>query len=84
MHCACQRCGSPWPAPRACAPRTPHPSLRSTFALNRERAVDFLNQLGKLYVCDGYACWDAGARVRVRVVCARPSHALQAHNMLIR
>ncbi|PSC71338.1 phosphoenolpyruvate carboxykinase [ATP]-like [Micractinium conductrix] len=55
-----------------------------TFALNRERAVDFLNQLGKLYVCDGYACWDAGARVRVRVVCARPSHALQAHNMLIR
>jgi len=35
-------------------------------------------------VCDGYACWDPALRVRVRVVCARPYHALFAHNMLIR
>lgn len=31
-----------------------------------------------------YACWDPEAQVRVRVVCARPYHALFAHNMLIR
>lgn len=55
-----------------------------TFTLNRERAVDFLNQLERLYVCDGYACWDPQARVRIRIVCARPYHALFAHNMLIR
>lgn len=35
------------------------------------------------HVCS-YACWDPEARVRVRVVCARPYHALFAHNMLIR
>lgn len=52
--------------------------------LNRERAVDFLNQQERLYVVDGYACWDPAARYRIRVVCGRPSHALFAHNMLIR
>jgi hypothetical protein len=35
-------------------------------------------------VCDGYACWDPAVRYRIRVVCARPYHALFAHNMLIR
>ena len=35
-------------------------------------------------VCDGYAGWDPEHRYRVRVVCARPTHALFAHNMLIR
>ena len=29
-----------------------------TFVLNRERAVDYLNMLERLYVFDGYAGWD--------------------------
>lgn len=29
-----------------------------TFVLNRERAVDYLNMLDRLYVFDGYAGWD--------------------------
>lgn len=29
------------------------PPTRSTFSLNRERAVDYLNHLERLYVCDG-------------------------------
>ena len=29
-----------------------------TFMLNRERAVDYLNMLDRLYVFDGYAGWD--------------------------
>ena len=29
-----------------------------TFLLNRERAVDYLNMLDRLYVFDGYAGWD--------------------------
>ena len=29
-----------------------------SFLLNRERAVDYLNMLDRLYVFDGYAGWD--------------------------
>ena len=35
-------------------------------------------------VFDGYAGWDPEARFKIRVVCARPYHALFMHNMLIR
>ena len=31
-----------------------------TFLLNRERAVDYLNMLDRIYVFDGYAGWDEG------------------------
>lgn len=33
---------------------------------------------------DGYAGWDPEARFKIRIVCARPYHALFMHNMLIR
>ncbi|GAB4822462.1 hypothetical protein N2152v2_009508 [Parachlorella kessleri] len=55
-----------------------------TFILNRERAVDYLNTLDRIYVLDGYAGWDPEAQFKIRVVCARPYHALFMHNMLIR
>ena len=29
-----------------------------TFILNRERAVDYLNMLERIYVFDGFAGWD--------------------------
>ncbi|KAI3430582.1 hypothetical protein D9Q98_005175 [Chlorella vulgaris] len=61
-----------------------HEMDERTFALNRERAVDYLNQLDRLYVCDGYACWEPTARYRIRIVCGRPYHALFSHNLLIR
>ena len=32
--------------------------LRRTFVLNRERAVDYLNMLERIYVFDGFAGWD--------------------------
>jgi len=32
----------------------------------------------------GFAGWDPAARFKIRVVCARPYHALFMHNMLIR
>ena len=35
-------------------------------------------------VLDGYAGWDPAARFKIRIVCARPYHALFMHNMLIR
>ncbi len=56
----------------------------STFCVNRERAVDYLNTRQKLYCLDAFAGWDPECRLKVRVICARPYHALFMHNMLIR
>ena len=54
------------------------------YRINRERAIDYLNTRDRLYVVDGFAGWDPRYRIKVRVVCARPYHALFMHNMLIR
>lgn len=56
----------------------------SVFCVNRERAIDYLNTRERLYCVDGYAGWDPEYRLKVRVICARPYHALFMHNMLIR
>jgi phosphoenolpyruvate carboxykinase (ATP) len=55
-----------------------------TFQVNRERAVDYLNTRECLYVVDGFVGWDPTYRLKVRIVCTRPYHALFMHNMLIR
>ncbi len=55
-----------------------------SFAINRERAVDYLNTRERLYCFDGFAGWDAKYRIKVRVICSRPYHALFMHTMLIR
>lgn len=55
-----------------------------TFEINRERAQDYLNTRDRLYVIDGFAGWDPTHRLKVRIVCSRPYHALFMHNMLIR
>src|SRR5690606_31566797 len=54
-----------------------------TFLTNRQRAIDFLNTRPRLYVVDGFAGWAATSRLKVRVRCARPYHALFMPNMLI-
>ncbi len=54
------------------------------FARNRELARKHLNGCDRLYCFDGYAGWDPRHRLRVRVICCRPYHALFMHNMLIR
>ena len=55
-----------------------------TFAINRERAKDYLNTRDRLYVVDAYAGWDPQYQIKVRVICSRPYHALFMHQMLIR
>ena len=60
------------------------PLDKHAFDINRERAVDYLNTRSHLYVVDGFAGWDPKYQIRVRVICARPYHALFMHNMLIR
>src|SRR4029434_7462789 len=48
------------------------------------RAKDYLNTRKRLYVVDAFAGWDPQYRVKVRVICTRPYHALFMHNLLIR
>jgi phosphoenolpyruvate carboxykinase (ATP) len=55
-----------------------------TFQINRERARDYLNTLKRLYVVDAFAGWDPKYRLKIRVICSRPYHALFMWNMLIR
>lgn len=55
-----------------------------TFSINRERAVDYLNTRPRLYCVDAFAGWDPNTRIKVRIICARPYHALFMHTMLIR
>jgi len=55
----------------------------SSFLVNRERAVDFLNMQKRLYVVDGYAGWDKDYRLPIRVITTRAYHALFMQNMLV-
>lgn len=60
------------------------PLSEDTFDINRERATDYLNNLDRVFVFDGYAGWDPEHQLKIRIVCERPYHALFMHNMLIR
>ena len=55
-----------------------------TFAINKERAQDYLNTRQRIYVVDGFAGWEPEHQLKVRIICSRPYHALFMHNMLIR
>ncbi|XXG56752.1 hypothetical protein AAC387_Pa03g4085 [Persea americana] len=55
-----------------------------TFLVNRERAVDYLNSLDKVFVNDQFLNWDLENRIKVRIVSARAYHSLFMHNMCIR
>src|SRR3954462_5643685 len=60
------------------------PCDERTFKINRQRALDYLNTCPRLYCFDGFAGWDPRHRIKVRVICSRPYHALFMHTMLIR
>ncbi len=54
------------------------------YAIVRERARDYLNICERVYCFDGFAGWDPKYRIKIRVICSRPYHALFMHTMLIR
>ncbi len=60
-------------------PMEPH-----SFDINRQRAIDYLNTRERLYCFDGFAGWNPKYRIKIRVICSRPYHALFMHTMLIR
>ncbi|GAQ80749.1 phosphoenolpyruvate carboxykinase (ATP) [Klebsormidium nitens] len=55
-----------------------------TFMINRERAVDYLNSLDKVYVNDQFLNWDPDNQIKVRIISARAYHSLFMQNMCIR
>ncbi len=55
-----------------------------SFAINRQRAIDYLNTRSRLFVFDGFAGWDPDNQLKIRVVAESAYHALFMHNMLIR
>ncbi|MED6107985.1 Protein kinase C-like 1 [Stylosanthes scabra] len=55
-----------------------------SFMVNRERAVDYLNSLDKVFVNDQFLNWDPENKIKVRIVSARAYHSLFMHNMCIR
>jgi phosphoenolpyruvate carboxykinase (ATP) len=56
----------------------------TSFETNRDLAISYLNIREQLYVIDCFAGWRPEHRIKVRIICARPYHALFMHNMLIR
>lgn len=60
------------------------PMDTAQFEINKERALDYLGIQDTLYVLDAFAGWDPTHRLKIRVICSRPYHALFMHNMLIR
>ncbi|RME24140.1 MAG: phosphoenolpyruvate carboxykinase (ATP) [Deltaproteobacteria bacterium] len=56
----------------------------SSYRLNLDRAIDYLNTRDLLFVVDGFAGWDPRYRIKVRIITTRAYHALFMHNMLIR
>jgi phosphoenolpyruvate carboxykinase (ATP) len=60
------------------------PLDHEVYAILRERARDYLNICERLYCFDGFAGWDPKYRIKIRVICSRPYHALFMHTMLIR
>jgi len=53
------------------------------YKVNFNRTVDYLNVQPRLYVVDGFAGWDPKWRMKVRVICSLPYHALFMRNMLV-
>ena len=60
------------------------PIADESFQSMRSSAIDFLDKCPNLYVMDGFAGWDPDNRLKIRIICSRPYHALFMHNMLIR
>lgn len=60
------------------------PLQPAAFQKLKQLAVSSLSQHAAIYICDGFAGWDPRYRLKVRILCTRPYHALFMHNMLIR
>ncbi|MEO0530128.1 MAG: phosphoenolpyruvate carboxykinase (ATP) [Planctomycetota bacterium] len=60
------------------------PLSTTAFQKNRSQAIEYFNTCDRVYVVDAFAGWSAKDRIKVRIICSRPYHALFMNNMLIR
>jgi phosphoenolpyruvate carboxykinase (ATP) len=60
------------------------PMERPKFELVLQRAIDYLNNRDRIFIVDGFVCWDPRYKKTVRIITTRPYHALFMHNMMIR
>lgn len=60
------------------------PMERGKFELVLQRAIDYLNNRDRIFIVDGFVCWDPKYRKTVRIITTRPYHAIFMHNMMIR
>ncbi|CAD8069470.1 unnamed protein product [Paramecium primaurelia] len=60
------------------------PLSRESYNEVEKIALEYLGSREKLFIIDGYAGWDSNHRLRIRVFCTRPYHALFMKNMLIK
>eukprot|EP01128_Nolandella_sp_AFSM9_P006199 TRINITY_DN3131_c0_g1_i1.p1 TRINITY_DN3131_c0_g1~~TRINITY_DN3131_c0_g1_i1.p1 ORF type:complete len:592 (+),score=103.06 TRINITY_DN3131_c0_g1_i1:21-1796(+) len=60
------------------------PLKEESFQQNRKLAMNFINSAPRMYVVDAFAGWDPVHRLKIRIVCTRPYHALFMRTMLIR
>ncbi len=60
------------------------PLPEASFKLNKEIALKYLNGCEQLFQIDGYIGWNPKSRIKGRIICARPYHALFMNNMMIR
>ena len=60
------------------------PLEHQTFAINRERALDYLNTRERLYCFDGFAGWDPKYRIKTRIFTELAWHSLFIRQLLIR
>ncbi|GBG63141.1 hypothetical protein CBR_g36910 [Chara braunii] len=56
----------------------------ATYLVNRERTLNYLNSLEKVFVNDQFLNWDKQNRIKVRIVAERAYHSLFMRNMCIR
>jgi phosphoenolpyruvate carboxykinase (ATP) len=59
------------------------PISQESFKSLKNNALEFLNKQPYLYICDVFAGWEKKFRLKVRVICTRPYHALFVNNMFI-
>ena len=60
------------------------PLSSNSFERNMALAIDYLSESDQVYVIDGFAGWQENEKIKVRVFCTLPYHALFMVNMLIR
>jgi len=60
------------------------PITEESYLACREQALRFINGRDRVYIVDGFAGWDHGYQLKVRVICTLAYHALFMRNILIR